>query len=106
MAVFLNNLYQDKTTKIVEDYKYVTDGIGHFKTTYTSAVKKITLVLSPITEAEKDSILAHYAANYAESVDLIVNAYNTGTIPVFYSAPPKISIKGKVHFKVTCEFRG
>lgn len=106
MAVFPNSLYQDKTTKIAEDFKYISDGIGGFKTTYTAALKRITLVLTPLTLVEKDSVLAHYAANYAESVDLIVHAYNTGTIPVFYSKPPVVSVKGKVHYKVVCEFRG
>lgn len=106
MAAFLNDLYQDKSTKIVENSKYITDDIGSFKTTYIAAVKEITMVLSPLTTAEKDSVLAHYAANYSESVDLIVNAYNTGTIAVFYSKPPKVEIKGRIHFKVTCGFRG
>ena len=106
MAVFLNNLYQDKATKITYDDKYVTDKIGSFKTSYTNQISNITLVLSPLTLAEKNSVLAHYAANFTESVDLIVNAYDTGTIPVFYTSPPKVASKGRVHFKVTCGFRG
>lgn len=106
MAVFPNSLPQHKSTKITEDFKYITDKIGNTKTTYTSATKKIKLVLHPLTLAEKDSVVAHYIANYNESVDLIVNAYNTGTIPVFYTKPPNIQIAGKIHYKITCEFIG
>ena len=106
MAVFLNSLYQDKKTKIVENSKQVQDKIGGIRTTYTNPLKKITLVLSPLTEAEKDSVLTHYLTNYANPIELIVNAYNTGLITVYYEKAPKISIIGKIHFSVTCEFRG
>jgi len=105
MAAFPSGLYQDKSTTIKEDSNFITDDTGNFKATYSSVLQEIKLVLSPLTEAEKDSIIAHYLANYAESVDLVVNAYNTGIIPVFYKSPPKIEPKGAIHYKVTCEFR-
>lgn len=105
MAAFLNDLPQDKASTLTETDNIIKDTIGGFTPTYSTTGKSIKLIVSPISTAEKDSILANYLANTTSAVDLIFHQYNTGTIQVYYSKAPKLKIKGKIHWEVTCEFR-
>ena len=105
MVAFLNSLPQDKKTTITEDDKHITDGLGAYTPVYTTSAVHVKLINSPLTIAEKDSIVAHYKTNIANEIDLIVNQYGAGTIQVYYSKAPKLKQVGRIHWSVTSEFK-
>jgi len=105
MVAFLNSLPQDRKSTLVEKDGQIEDTLGAVAPVYSASAKEIKLINTPLTTAEKDSLLSHYTTNLTNEIDLILNAYNTGTIQVYYAKPPKLKQVGRVHWSVTNTFR-